>query len=263
MPKLVYWMNSVIYRLHSKYIYHRFNPEISSFPGPEERKRILFCLWENRDLPYCSMAGRVNQLYCERNGYQFVTAASGYDNIPPFWVKTWFVYDQMLQHPDTEFIVWMDSDAVVASHDYLLEQVIDLSDLSKIFWVSYDPSITVHWLIYKRKTVNSGVFVIRNNEMGRQLMQDWKNMFKKEQWTLKDGKWSCNGYYSGRKYEQGALNRLLTRNTRWKEKTSFLPPGYFADDRPGTTPYYIYHLMGQTNQIRYETFKRIYNKWKN
>jgi galactosyl transferase GMA12/MNN10 family len=255
-------MNSVVYRLHSRYIYHKFNPETASFLHPKDRKSILFCLWENRNHPYCSMAATVNQLYCQQHGYQFVTASSGYEDIPPFWVKTWYVYDQMLQHPETEFIVWMDSDAVVANHHYLLEQVINLSDPTKLLWISYDPSITVHWLIYKRKTVNTGVFVIRNNEQGRELMQDWKNMFRKEEWRVKDGQWSCNGYYSGRKYEQGALNLLLTRKQVWNKKTSFLPPGYFADDRPDTAPYFIYHLMGETNEIRYETFNRIYNKWK-
>ena len=72
--------------------------------------------------------------------------------------------------------------------------------------------------------INAGVWIIKNNKLGKKFLNIWINGFDNKKWKNIDGIWNCNGDiinqkdinspcpWSGIDFEQGYLNYLIDNN---------------------------------------------------
>lgn len=110
--------------------------------------------------------------YCRINGYDiFYGNTLLHPKMRSYWAKLPLIRAAMLAHPESEWIWWVDSDAVFTDMDF------------KVPLRRYkDHNLVVHgWahLVYEKKSwqgLNAGVFLIRNCQWSMDFMQLWASM---------------------------------------------------------------------------------------
>ena len=105
-----------------------------------------------------------------------------------------------------DLVMWLDSDAYLTPD--AAKNVRELArDGSKIMWLSPDaPRFDSPFC--------AGSFVIRNDERGRRLVDDWAALYDPDRWEkdAETGAWRAKGEWAGPDYEQGAFTlHLLSR----------------------------------------------------
>ena len=89
--------------------------------------------------------------YARRHGYQTLIARDTLDaSRHPAWSKVLLVEQFLANHPECQWLMWIDSDAVIANPSRRLEDLVD-DDVD--FLVAEDPIAS---------PINTGVFFIRN-----------------------------------------------------------------------------------------------------
>lgn len=112
------------------------------------------------DANYADLAALTNQSkreYCERHGYQFhVLTEMKYSTITGF-NKIHFTLDLFKQHPEIEWLLFSECDAMITNLTTLIEDKIDNN---------------YHFIVpVDRLNINSGNFLARNSEQGRAYLQ--------------------------------------------------------------------------------------------
>ncbi|CAA0841069.1 Glycosyltransferase 6 [Striga hermonthica] len=110
--------------------------------------------------------------YCRIHGYKiFYNNAYLEPKMRSFWAKIPVLKAAMLAHPETEWLFWVDSDAVFTDMEF------------KVPLERYkDHNMVVHgWpnMIYEDKSwvgLNAGVFLIRNCQWTMEFLDVWANM---------------------------------------------------------------------------------------
>ncbi|KAJ3691968.1 hypothetical protein LUZ60_012318 [Juncus effusus] len=110
--------------------------------------------------------------YCRLHGLDlFYNTALLNPDMPSFWAKIPVIRAAMLAHPESEWIWWVDSDAIFTDMDFFLPL-----DRYKNY------NLVVNgWpdLVYKSKSwtsLNAGVFLIRNCQWALDFMDEWASM---------------------------------------------------------------------------------------
>jgi hypothetical protein len=127
------------------------------------------------DANYADLAALTDQSkkeYCERYGYQFhVLTEMKYSTITGF-NKIHFTLDLFKQHPDIEWLLFSECDAMITNHAIRIEDRIDNE---------------YHFIIpVDRLNLNSGNFLARNTPEGRAYLQmiiDRENEYKTVEWA--------------------------------------------------------------------------------
>ncbi|PSS21219.1 Glycosyltransferase 7 [Actinidia chinensis var. chinensis] len=110
--------------------------------------------------------------YCRRHGYDvFYNNALLHPKMGSFWAKIPAVRAAMVAHPETEWIWWVDSDAVFTDMDFVppLERYKDYNLV-----VGGSPE-----LVYKHPSsigLHAGVFYIRNCQWSLDFIEAWAKM---------------------------------------------------------------------------------------
>ncbi|KAJ8567360.1 hypothetical protein K7X08_019568 [Anisodus acutangulus] len=110
--------------------------------------------------------------YCRIHGYDiFYGNTFFHPKMRSYWAKIPLVRAAMLAHPESEWVLWIDSDAIFTDMDF------------KIPLHKYnDYNFIVHgWpdLIFKKKSwvaINAGIFLIRNCQWSMDFLDVWANM---------------------------------------------------------------------------------------
>ncbi len=110
--------------------------------------------------------------YCERYGYNFfVLTEQKYSPIMGF-NKIHFVLDLFKQHPEIEWLLFSECDAMITNHTIKIEDKIDND---------------YHFIVpVDRLNINSGNFLARNSEKGRAYLQyiiDSEEAYKDVLWA--------------------------------------------------------------------------------
>ncbi|CAN0864898.1 Putative glycosyltransferase 7 [Linum grandiflorum] len=112
--------------------------------------------------------------YCRIHGIDiFYNNVLLHPKMPSFWAKLPVVKAAMVAHPESEWIWWVDSDALITDMEFKLP-------LERYDYKSHN--LVVHgWekLIYKEKSwtsLNAGVFLIRNCQWSMDFIDVWANM---------------------------------------------------------------------------------------
>ncbi|XAR51381.1 Xyloglucan 6-xylosyltransferase [Bertholletia excelsa] len=170
--------------------------------------------------------------YCRIHGYDlYYNNALLQPNMTSYWAKLPIVRATMVAHPESEWIFWVDSDAIFTDMDFKppLEKYKD-HNLVVDGWPN---------LIYENRSwiaVNAGVFLIRNCQWSMDFMEVWAamgpNSPEYENWgriltsTLKDKMYPVSD-------DQSALVYLLLKEKdTWGQKiyieNQYTLSGYWA-----------------------------------
>jgi len=142
---------------------------------------------------------KINKKYCSKYNYDYVFIKKQYD-LPPYWIKV-YLLQHFLQTNKYKGILWIDMDACIHNFDIRLEDIV-IKD--KYFYKSPDNKI---W----KSSFNAGVFLVLNNEIGMNIMNDWMKCYNKTKWH-KSGrnKWTTNCKWAGVCYEQGSFEKYIS-----------------------------------------------------
>ena len=98
-----------------------------------------------------------NYAYCKKHGYEYYLEIKDWDNQRERgFSKIDFVRRMMELHPEIDVFCWMDNDAIVMNHTVRLESFVD---------GEHDVFLAEDW-----NGINSGVFLVKNNEQGRKFL---------------------------------------------------------------------------------------------
>lgn len=139
----------------------------------------------------------INKKYCNKYGYEHILETKPY-NLPPWWIKVALVKDRL----DTnryKGALWLDTDAVIHNADRSLDSLLQKD---KSFYYCTSAPVWVDQF-------NAGVWLIKHDTRGMELMEKWIHAYSPNDWTKKDGKWTTPGEWSGPTYEQGALVKYV------------------------------------------------------
>lgn len=160
---------------------------------------VLIVQYENRYTDYTERLMARNRAYCNRHGYRYIRPTDSF-NISPYWIKVALI-KQCIESSDAKYIVWLDSDAVVAQQAVRIEDLFTIKD----FLISYDYSDFQEG----KYVANAGVFMIRVNERTKGLVNAWWNCYNPARWIKEGEKWKTTGKWAGPDYEQGSFNTII------------------------------------------------------
>lgn len=190
--------------------------------------RLAMLQIEDRTDPAMLRMMAINKDYCEKHGIEYLVYKTWKrDTVPTYWAKTFAMRDLL---PYYEGLVWMDSDAAVYDHTISFQQFFDRY-LDSSFIGCPDPP---QW----GSPFMAGVFMVRNDEHGREIMEAWCNTFEevRDKWVKRNGIWSCNCRWAGPDYEQGAFVKIM-KDARYRSHINMLPWHTFHEFRfPVTIP---------------------------
>ena len=184
--------------------------------------------YDNREIPddYKKLV-EINKEYCKKYGYEYIFKSDTYE-LPHWWIKVKLCMD-LLNSDKYAGIMWLDTDAAIFDCSKTLD---DFTKDPKIdFFVSKDPD--------ESRPVNSGVWIVKNTAIGKNIMNDWFNQYKKDNWVKENDKWSVNPNLPddekgwGRiNYEQGSLYDRIILNPTYKDNIIILPVKVLSHWKP-------------------------------
>jgi hypothetical protein len=216
-------------------------------------KILVFQLGSYKVVPeFAELSKLINKKYCEKYGYDYVYIDHPIDYLPPYWLRVDDLHNY-LNDNKYDLVVYLDLDAIFYDFSVSIEQLLSYIDPTNKYdiFIGKDLNVTI---------VNSGVFMFRNTEVGKQIASEWLDMClntKKElvdrcaTWIYDNNKWSCPGCkWAGKNYEQGALEDL------WKKyRKYFAVLKYeFISNMDINVNSFVLHLMASDDDYRTKIF---------
>ena len=177
--------------------------------------------------------------------YLFINEPS--NDLPPYWKKVKLVKD-LLKTKKYKYVMWLDTDATIINlHEKLyifIENLIENKDML----ISNDmPPWT-------SDNFNAGVWIVKNTNNGKKIMEEWLKNYRKDLWSKQGGKWSCKNCiwakYPG--YEQGVFQeKILNKYKNSIEQVSwkYLNNPYYNKNDKGVINHFANHYKNEINKI--------------
>lgn len=202
----------------------------------------------------------INKRYCLKNNYNLIKSSNKQLDKHPSWEKLPLI----LKHiDDYDYIIMCDSDAFFYYDSPKIENVIN-KHKNKDFILSGDSFkyITILSNNLNKPDINCGLMIIKNTDFSKKIIHNW--CYKTHQ-TLACDKW-----------EQGVLWYLYNTNYMDIQNKSIIIPynilqnfekhldQFFYSKKYGlTNKPFVYHLVGQSKEIRIKVSSDYYNYLKN
>lgn len=179
-----------------------------------------------------------NEQYCKKYNFDYMFISSYDNSIPVYWMKVKIITDMLNNNSKYKAIIWMDSDAVFTHTD---KYIFDLLN-DKSMYIAHDPPE------YGEHGLCVGAWIIKNNEIGKQIMNAWLNSYNPSLWKKKENNsWYTDTNWAGIAYEQGAFNDLVY--PKYKDYIDALPWYVFNNDIKSNEKSYISHYMGPKKKL--------------
>lgn len=192
--------------LVANYQNHQFGTLFNNkIKGDYQKIHVDIITLETRDMPLTRLHNESIQSYCDKHGYTYKFYSKFESKLPIYWQKLELLR-QALDTTTADYVMWLDSDTFIRKPELGLE-TITLQDPTKSIIMGYD------WPVLFSLVLNAGVIIIKNNQIGRDYLDDCLNSFINDP-DCKDikGNPALNGNWAGHCYEQGTMNRF------WREK---------------------------------------------
>jgi len=185
------------------------------------KEKVLLLQIENRlhdnDLKYFM---KINEKYCKKYDITYINLPTGPRNLPYYWWKVFMLAKLFDDNKHIDIFCWMDSDAFVYNTDIDVRDILN-NHKEYSMYICPDPP---NW----GSPFMAGVFMIRNNNIGKKILNKWMNLFDGTKWSFKNNKWETTGSWAGNNYEQGSfVSNILTNPEFEKHIYSF--------------PFYVFH----------------------
>lgn len=190
--------------------------------------------------------------YANYHGYKyiFVDKYESEKKLPVYWQKIEILLD-LLKDKNNDYVMWVDSDTLVAHPRVSLSIMLNESD-SSIFIGKDEPYMD-------NNSFCAGVFIIKNNNVGINFLNDCINTYtNRSQCINNKQEYILVGEWAGECYEQGIMNELI--NSKYSNDVYNIPLHYVKNQ--GSDPYafnsLIVHQFGDKN-ICLKRFKEYLN----
>ena len=242
--KIVFILTSLILLvlLLLLYIYIRYTinlknklEELKRIKKITRKKRIAIVTMETRESEMLLIHNKNLIDYCKLHNYTYIFKNS-YENdlkLPIYWKKIQLVND-ILEKGEFDYVMWLDSDTLIIDKTIPLEFILD--DNSSIYMGKDKNS---------KLNLNAGVFVIKNNNIGRNFLKECIDVYiNRDICKDKNGNYALNGKWSGECYEQGIMNELI--KTKYFNNFNLLDGHVVLNTETPNTTCFILHLFGGT-----------------
>lgn len=196
-------------------------PPKLKIPSFEIKKQLCIIQADTRISPSkLPLALRVNQHYCETTKLCRYLFTESKRNIPAIWIKSHVVYDLMMENSTCTSFAYLDSDAVIID----LVPILEAWEEEKTFLTCCPGG------------VNSGVWFVRHNNIGKEILSQWCGKLDLSVFTYIEGsnKWvTDHNWGDGAASNQANLEALFKENEWLAEHVQ-----YVGDDM----------LIGQKNK---------------
>ena len=178
--------------------------------------------------------------YCEKHQYIYKFESTPVPDLPPYWVKVKKV-KELLDSNQYQGILWLDTDALIVDSERTLSSFFINASISMI--VSRDS------VAFSHGPFNAGVWIVKNDAHGRDIMSDWMNLYNPNDWTKENGKWTSSGAWSGDTYEQGSfVKHILPKHDN---HIHFVNWDVFQDILPNPDAFTLHFAAYQKNSRQY------------
>lgn len=203
---IIYYLNVDTEKLSRKIINIK-NDLKKSTPS---KKKIIIVTLETRDLDLLKLHNKSVMDYSQTHSYNYIYLKE-YENqlkLPIYWKKIQLVLDLLESNPESDYVMWMDSDTMVCQPEIPLEYILDKESTKSIF-IGFDYPV--------KDRYNAGVFIIKNNDIGKMFLRECIKTFTTRDKCIEKNiingiekiEYKLNGNWSGECYEQGIMNELL------------------------------------------------------
>ena len=189
---------------------------------------------------YANHSIGINKEYANKHGYGFhVFTENATPDLPINFGKIQNALDIMESSNPPEYVVHIDADAVIVRPDYKITNIIEYYMMLGSMIIGedcYDKTICS-----KPGQINSGVFIVKNNTMGRQILRQWLN----------SARGTCSRYVNQFPNCQLVFGNCVLPFHRFSINVI---PYNVLNGRDGL---FIQHLMQHNSNERIEHFKKI------
>ena len=106
---------------------------------------------------------------------------------------------------------------------------------------------TINNLFLNNLSLCVGVFMVKNNKVGKELINKWWNKYNPSAWSKKNNKWHTDGIWAGIDYEQGTFNSIIY--PKYKNNIGILPWNILNNNTRSNKNAYISHYMFDRKEI--------------
>jgi hypothetical protein len=152
-----------------------------------------------------------NRHICLLHNMDYLFLEKSSFHVPPYWGKIFELQKIMNEHPDVDYIMWLDSDAFFINYD---------DEKFQRFLQAYEPYsmiFTTDMPPIQNDAFNAGSFLIKNDENGRNLVKKWTSHYRPDKWQYKNEKWATESIWAGEDYEQGAFVKHIIPNPEFNK----------------------------------------------
>jgi len=178
---------------------------------------LLILQLENRQIDPLQTFLQYNKKTTERSNVKYVFIQDSKFHVPPYWQKVFELDNCMTDNPNIQYFMWLDSDAFLVN----FTETKMLQFLEKYQY--YSVIITRDMPPWDYNEFNAGVFIVKNDDMGRRIMKDWKSKYNPKNWTYTNSKWTTSSQWAGVDYEQGSFVEYILTNPKYANHIIQLP----------------------------------------
>jgi hypothetical protein len=117
---------------------------------------------------------KINQSYCKNHNIDYIFTNEYDNNIPVYWMKVKIITD-LINNTNYKGIIWLDTDAVFTHNN---KSILDILN-NHTFYIATDPPE------YSQETLCVGTWIVKNNNIGINLMNDWLNSYNSSLLTIR------------------------------------------------------------------------------
>jgi hypothetical protein len=142
----------------------------------------------------------------------------------------------LINDPKSKYkgFIWLDTDAVIVNKNKINNIKTIIND--KSFFISPDHEK------FNPNMLNCGSFFVKNNSIGKKIMNDWMDGYDPKRWFKSGTRWSTDGEWVGITYEQGYLNQVIY--PKYINEFEVLPWKYLQNDDPTHEDTIVTHFAG-------------------
>lgn len=214
--------------------------------------KIIITTLETRKIKFLDLHNKSVQYYCDKHGYiyDFRTQYNNSLELPVYWQKLQLVQD--LLNSDCDYVLWLDSDSIICHPEIPLEYLISKNTDTSIF-INKDFPCGIN------EPYCAGVFMIKNDTVGKAFINDCIETYINNEKCKKDGKLGLNGVYAGECYEQGTMNILL--KSKYKNNMIQVSNDFIMNTIYPCYGTVILHFYDRNKDYGYEVFKTYYDNF--
>lgn len=185
--------------------------------------KILILQIEDRNDSKLNNFMNYNKLICNKYNIEYIYKKKSRVMVPPYWGKIYEIYEIMKEKPSLDYIMWLDSDAFFFNYnnDRFHNFIKKYSKYSMIFTKDMPP-----W----RGEFNAGVFIIKNDEIGQNIIKEWLSHYNPNNWKYENMVWTTNTKWAGDSYEQGSFIKYIKNNNKFINNIIQLPYFYLNNN---------------------------------